>query len=261
MRRTLTAMLTCGLGVLMTSCSAGASVPVVPGSSVSITAPGKATVYVAVGASETVGAGADIDRFRNAWPSRFYVTALSRATVEYNLGIGGATVAKALTDELPQALAVHPTVVTVWLNVDDLVALVAPADYERDLGTLVHALRQGGTAKVLVANMPVIDHLPQVLACVRDGTVSELSAHCPIQFRLRRYSAVQLAEQETAYNEAVQRVVTREGAILVDLHAQGDVPVEHPDYVDREDGFHPSDQGHIAVAAAFTAALLRAGGE
>jgi lysophospholipase L1-like esterase len=54
-------------------------------------------------------------------------------------------------------------------------------------------------------------------------------------------------------------VVVREGAVLVDLHAFGEVPVLHPEDI-SDDGFHPSDSGHRAVAAAFAAALRRSGG-
>ena len=189
--------------VLLTSCGAGDTSPVVPGSAVSIPAPGRPLVYVAVGASETVGVGADIDRYRNAWPTRFYTTALSRSSVAYNFGIGGETTAAALRDELPQTLALHPTVVTVWLNVDDLVALVPAESYERDLRTLVHALRQGGTATVLVANMPRIEHLPQVQACLIGAVPSQLQASCPQTLVERAFTEEVVVQQEADYNAAV----------------------------------------------------------
>ncbi len=57
-----------------------------------------------------------------------------------------------------------------------------------------------------------------------------------------------------AFNREIQRVVTMEGALLVDLNALGDVPRDHPEYV-SDDGFHPSSEGAAVVAAAFTTAL------
>ena len=39
-------------------------------------------------------------------------------------------------DELPAALAVHPTVASVWLNVNDLVQGVSAADYGAQLRQL-----------------------------------------------------------------------------------------------------------------------------
>ena len=70
-------------------------------------------------------------------------TALPPSSVFVNLGIPGATVATALREELPRALELAPALVTVWLNVDDLFSSVAPADFERDLGTLVRASDDG----------------------------------------------------------------------------------------------------------------------
>src|SRR4051794_15124063 len=78
---------------------------------------GPPVTYVAVGASESVGVGTD-DPLREAWPQVLYRNALPRRTVFVNLGIPGATVERALTDEVDQAVALSPTVVTVWLNVN-----------------------------------------------------------------------------------------------------------------------------------------------
>lgn len=245
---------------LCTSCSVGATAPIVPGASVPIPSAGKPVVYAAVGASETVGVGADIDRFRDAWPDVFYANALPRAAVLYNFGIAGETTAAALHDELPSALAVHPTLVTVWLNVDDLIAGVTPAQYGGELDELVHGLRRGGTTKVLVANIPVLDSLPLVRLCFGDGRAPGLTANCPPGIVNAGYTTARLDSQVAAYNQVIAQVVAKDGAVLVDLHAQGDVAAAHPDYVDREDGFHPSDRGTPAVAAAFQGALHGAGG-
>ena len=95
-------------------------------------------VYAAVGASETYGIGAS-DRYRQAWPQVFYNDVLPRSAVLYNFGIPGATTAQALHDEVPAAVAVHPTVATVWLNVNDLINGVAVGDYEIQLRQVLHA--------------------------------------------------------------------------------------------------------------------------
>lgn len=69
-------------------------------------------VYAAIGASETYGIGAS-DRSLQAWPRVFTNDVLPRSAVLYNFGIPGATTAQALHDEVPAAVAVHPTLVTV----------------------------------------------------------------------------------------------------------------------------------------------------
>src|SRR6202035_5279383 len=122
-------------------------------------------VYAASGASETIGVAAD-DRSRQAWPRVFSNDVLPRSAVLYNFGIPGATTAQALHDEVPAAMAVHPTVVTVWLNVNDLIRGVSAADYEAQLGQLLHTLRRGGQTQVLVANTPDLGQLPAYRACL-----------------------------------------------------------------------------------------------
>jgi lysophospholipase L1-like esterase len=232
--------------LLVVACSTGGSAAAPPAStapSPSPTAP--RVVYAAVGASETAGIGAQDPRGQ-AWPTVFYETALPATAVFYSFGVPGETTQAALTAEVPAALAVRPTLVTVWLNVDDLVAGVPAAEFEGRLGQLVHALRQGGAARVLVANTPYLDRLPLYLAC-RSGTAS-----CPFAGALP--APPELNAAVDAYNAAIARVAQREGAVLVDLHAAGEVPDQHPDWV-SQDGFHPNAAGYAAVAARFAAAL------
>jgi acyl-CoA thioesterase-1 len=167
-----------------------------------------------------------------------------------NFGIPRETTQAALQDELPPALAVHPALATVWLNVDDLIAGVPVADYESRLDQLVGALRRAGT-RVLVANTPQLEHLPAYAACRPNPPPG--SVQCPLG------SVVlpppdQVVADEQAYNAAIAAVAAREGATVVDLYAAGDVPDQHPGYVSR-DGFHPSAHGAAAIAGTFAAAL------
>jgi len=231
--------------LLIAACSTGAHAPAPrgPASTPAPTAP--PIVYAAVGASETAGIGAQDPRSQ-AWPMVLYQTALPRSAVMYSFGIPFETSQAALAGELPAALAVDPTLVTVWLNVDDLAAGVSTADYEARLGQLVHALRRGGAARVLLANTPYLDHLPLYLKCLSGG------AGCPFAGPVP--APDQLDAMVDAYNAAIARVAQREGATLVDLHAGGEVPDQHPDWVSA-DGFHPSAAGYAAIAARFAAAF------
>ena len=227
-------------------CSPGAGVAAHrPAATPAPAAPPPPIVYAALGASETVGIGAQDPR-RQAWPMVFYVTALPRSAVFYSFGIAGETTEAALTAELPAALAVRPTLATVWLDVDDLVAGVSPADYEARLGEIVHALRRGGAARVLVANTPYLDRLPLYLACRAGRTACPFAGQVP--------APAQLDAEVDAYDAAIARVAQREGAVLVDLHSAGEVPDQHPDWV-SPDGFHPSAAGYAAIASMFAAAL------
>jgi lysophospholipase L1-like esterase len=240
--------------LLLAGCSPGGSART-DSALLPATGDGPAIVDVAVGASETVGAGTE-DRLRSAWPQVLYTSALPRGAVFYNFGIPGATTAEALTAELPAALAVRPDLVTVWLNVNDLIAGVTPNVYRANLDMLVHALRRGGHTRVLVANTPWLDELPAYLACRPDAPPNAQPCGLPSDADLSPTELDALVDQ---YNAAISDVVVREGAELVDLHSFGEVPLIHPEYI-SVDGFHPSEKGHVAIADAFAAVLRHSRG-
>ena len=210
-------------------------------------------VYAAIGASETYGIGAN-DRYRQAWPQVFFNDVLPPSAVLYNFGVPGATTAQALHDEVPAALAVHPTVVTVWLNVNDLIRGVSAADYETQLRQLLHSLRRGGQTQVLVANTPDLGQLPAYRACLPNAPAGGPS--CLIPDGLVPAPQV-IAAAIDAYNAAISTAAKAEGATLVDLHLNGTQISQHPEWLSA-DGFHPSEQGYAVIAKLFEDAYRRA---
>ena len=206
---------------------------------------GPPPVYVSVGASETTGVGSD-QPLRDAWPRVLHRTALPPGAIHVNMGIPGATVAQALAEEVPTTLEARPHLVTVWLNVNDLIAGVSPATYESQLESLVRQVRRSAKTRVLVANTPPLDTLPAY-------QLGRVLADVPSP------EAVQAMVAE--YNAAIARVVQRQGAFLVDLYAVGmaaRAAGTEASYISR-DGFHPSTAGHARVAEAF-AEVLKASG-
>src|SRR3989441_12476785 len=143
-RRVLAVLATAAL--LLGACSQGAKSP----SSAVRSSPPPPVVYAALGASETVGVGTS-DPTRQSFPQLLYLR-LPRTAVYYNFGLPGETTAAALKDELPAALVVQPTLVTVWFNVDDIAAGVGADDFESRLDRLVGPLTRGGATRVLIAN-------------------------------------------------------------------------------------------------------------
>ncbi len=257
MSRRRKAILVVTIALVVTACSS----PTRRGLPPPAAATGTPVVYVAVGASETAGFGAD-EPLRDSWPRVLYRTSLPTSAVFVNMGIPGATVAQALRDELPQALTVRPALATVWLNVNDIVAGVPAADFERDLDTLVRGLRANGATRVLVANVPPLDELPAYLAC-RSGTASPANTAsrgaCGDGVSLPGPAA--LNQTVDSYNAATARVAAQEGASVVDLHALGLAARQSGSAASlvSKDGFHPSTAGHEAVAKAFADALAQGG--
>jgi lysophospholipase L1-like esterase len=250
MRGVLAVRVAAGLAVAALTLSACATTPAT-GTRPATTAPAP-VVYAAIGASETYGIGAN-DRYRQAWPQVFYNDVLPKSAVLYNFGIPGATTAQALHDEVPAAVAVHPTVVTVWLNVNDLISGVAAPAYEAQLRQVLHALRGGGQARVLVANTPDLAQLPAYRACFPNAPAG--GPACLIPDALLP-SPQAVAAVVAAYNAAITEAVNLEGATLVDLHLNGTQIIQHPEWISA-DGFHPSGQGYAVIAKLFEDAYRR----
>ncbi len=198
------------------------------------TGQGADPTYVAIGASDTFGIGTD-DPYTENWPSDLVVL-LKQHIHLINLGIPGITVHDALTSELPIALDAHPTLITVWLAVNDLAANVSVSNYSRDLNTLLGRLRAAAPgARIAVANVPNLTDVP-------------FFAHT---------DPVTLDGEIAAYNMVIASAATRSHAILVDLSGQGYNLQTHPEYISK-DGLHPSDIGYFQLAQLFYNALRKA---
>jgi acyl-CoA thioesterase I len=210
--------------------------------------PSPKLVYVAIGASETVGVGTT-DPFSFAWPEVLYRSSFPPSAVFVDLGVPGATVATALRHEAPDARALHPSVVTMWLNVNDLFDGVTATTFEREIGRLLSLVRNHGTTQVLVANTPPLDRLPVYLGCRAEPRRCPL--HRPVP------PPVVLDRMVHAYNVAIARAASRTGSVLVDLHSAGERAIHDGTYSSliSGDGFHPDAAGYRLVAAAFEHAL------
>ena len=198
---------------------------------------GAALRYVAIGASDTVGAGVQ-NPLEDGWVAVLH-DAMPDGTQLLNLGVNGMRLDEALEQSVPVALDAQPDIVTVWLAANDLNGGVALADYRRDLDRLLDRLLASGAAWILVGNLPDLGAL-QVFGG-RSGTPDEVRAE------LARWNAVIAAE------------VADHGAALVDLYAVSAAYADHPEYVSA-DGGHPSAAGYVRLAEIFAAALRDAGG-
>jgi len=205
-----------------------------------------------------VGTGADRPDIQ-AWPRVLADSLGQRREVRFTgLGFGGALVADAMASSVPKAEQLDPDLVTVWLNVNDLIRLSPAPTFEKQLGDLVTRLRRGGETTVLVANTPALDRLPAYLGCLEPT-----GAGCLLPPAARPFvpKPDALNAQVDAYNQATARIAEREGAVLVDLHAaslQARAEGREASLVSG-DGFHPSTAGHAAIAATFAEAATRAG--
>jgi acyl-CoA thioesterase I len=187
--------------------------------------------YVALGASDAVGVGANNPE-AEGWVPRFGAS-LGPGTRVVNLGVSGSTLEQALQEQLGPALDAHPDVVTVWLAVNDLNARTPLERYSADLDGLLAQL-EPTRARVLVGNVP---------------DLARLAAY-------RGIDPAPLRAEVDRWNAAIAAAVQRHGAQLVDLHASWQELAQHPEYL-AADGFHPSADGYARLAELFEASYAR----
>ena len=182
-----------------------------------------APLYVAIGASDSVGTGAR-DPATQGWVPVLHGR-MPAGTRLANLGISGLKLRQALDQVLPVALDLQPSVVTIWLAANDFAAGVMLDEYQSDLDTLLGALAQGTPARVYVLNLPDLTLLPA--------------------FRDRPQE--QLRMEVALWNLAIAESAARHGAVVVDLYTGWTELAGRPEYISR-DGFHPSSRGHGRLA-------------
>jgi lysophospholipase L1-like esterase len=190
----------------------------------------KPVVYVAIGASDTVGVGAP-EPAKDGWVPLLH-RRLPPGSKLVNLGISGARLGDAVARELPKALEAKPDLATVWNVVNDLNANVDLAAYEKDLDRMLGDLTSKTAARVLIGNCPDLARVPayQKLGIPPDMLRSEVSR----------------------WNVSIARVVSKypNRVYLVDLFARsGEIDVD-PNLVAGDD-FHPSASGYARLADVF----------
>jgi acyl-CoA thioesterase-1 len=181
--------------------------------------------YVAIGASDAVGVGAQNPEM-DGWVPQFGAHLGPNVRI-VNLGVSGSTLSQALQEQLGPALDAQPDVVTVWLAVNDLNARVPLEEYAANLDSLLGQL-DATHARVLVGNVPDLGRL----AAYRGIDPTALNA------------------EVDRWNAAIADSAARHGALLVDLYSQWQEIAQHPEYLSA-DGFHPSAEGYRALADVF----------
>lgn len=183
-------------------------------------------VYVAIGASESVGTGAR-NPSTDGWVPQL-AAMMPAGTRLVNVGIAGVQTRQAVEQELPVAVDLHPAVVTVWLAANDYSAGVPLSTYRVALDELLATLARDTKARIYVANLPDLAYLPA--------------------FSDRPRAA--LAADVKQWNSTIAEVAAANGATLVDLYTDWTELRDHPGYISR-DGLHPSTRGHRRIAELF----------
>jgi lysophospholipase L1-like esterase len=187
-----------------------------------------ALIYVAIGASDVVGEGAD-NPDTEAWPIVIYER-LPKGTVIHRLGVSGSTAEEAIVEQLPAAETLEPNLVTIWLAINDIRNQVPLEAYRKHLDEIVRRMTDTG-AQVFVGNVPDLRGIPELSESYRPDQLTAFTAE---------------------WNATIAEVVLANGGHLVDLQeASEGMEQEEMQVLISEDRFHPSTLGHVALAEIF----------
>jgi lysophospholipase L1-like esterase len=196
--------------------------------------PPERLVYLALGASDAAGIGAEpitqgyVFQIAEELDERIDVVLLT------DLAVPGAN-----TEQLDEALElflesdIEPGLVTVWTGTNDLIRGEDADDFEDELEEIFERLRDRTDGVIAAANLPDLTQLPRF----RDDPDEDVTQ-----------------ERVEEFNEAIAAQAEDHDVLLVDLYSE---PVED-DLVSDEDGFHPNNEGHQQIADHFLAVILPA---
>lgn len=110
---------------------------------------GDPITFVTLGSSETSGERLP-DPLRSSWSQLLYRSAFPRRAVYVNLASSRSSVADGLAQQLPAAVALRPTVATIWFGVSDAFAATPVDSFGADLTTMIEGLETAGTRVIVV---------------------------------------------------------------------------------------------------------------
>ncbi|HEX8699521.1 MAG TPA: SGNH/GDSL hydrolase family protein [Myxococcaceae bacterium] len=191
--------------------------------------------YAALGASDTVGVGSRSPAKDN-WTARLHAK-LPPGTEYARFARSGILLEDAAEREVAQAIAFRPTLITLWLSVNDITHGVPLPRYRESLRAVLGRLTRETSAQVALLNVPDLSALPRGAA-----------------------SRAHLAALTAAWNDALASAAAEfPGRVLiVDLAAASRELSSHGEWLSA-DGFHPSAAGYQKLAEVTEAALRRAG--
>jgi lysophospholipase L1-like esterase len=232
------------MALALTACKASAGTPVTstqsglrPSPTATIAPP---LIYTAIGASDALGVGTDNPATEGYVPR--LIARLPKGSLALNVGVSGILLHDALQQELPQAIAFHPTLITIWLVGNDFRECTPLNQYAADLNTLLAQLAAKTSARVFVANTPDMSLLPYF---AQDHGIG--GGEC-----VEGASTAQVRALALQWNSVIDPIILQHGDVLVDLY-HTDL-ASHPNYV-SSDGFHPSSAGYAQLADLFWASI------
>lgn len=182
-------------------------------------------VYVALGDSTVEGVGATSSERNYVSLLHLWLRDLYPAAEVANLGVGGATSADVLRDQVPTAIVLRPHLSTLSVGPNDLTRGVPVELFEANVSAIFEALTQDTRAAVVVNLLPEIALAPAIPEAQKS-----LVAARTIQF-----------------NEALEGAARQYNVEVVDLYSRTQAEGLSPELLSA-DQYHPSDAGYALWA-------------
>ena len=183
--------------------------------------------YVALGDSTVEGIGASAPEL--TYVRRLYARlreVYARAEVD-NLGVGGATSADVVKEQLPHAVERRPDLVTLSVGPNDITKRIGVDAFERNVETIFRAVRARPETVVVATLLPDLGVTRRFRGKPEEPVVSRRSVE---------------------FNDALRRRALAYGIALVDLYEPSRAEVPRRPELLADDGYHPSDIGYARWA-------------
>lgn len=153
-------------------------------------------------------------------------------TLFCNASVIGVTSADVLANQVPQAFVFKPDIVTLTVGGNDLAKIMAGADpqavlteFQENLTQILYALVIGLNSKVYIANLYVIEDIPQAdfIVPLFNGIVAGVASG---------FGNVSVADLYGEFQD-------QQGLLLIERNGAAALEI------------HPSNAGHTAIAKAF----------
>ena len=145
-----------------------------------------------------------------------------------NLCVSGATSHGVVAWQLPRALAVAPSFVTVFMGINDLLQGVAPESFAENVERVAQGLSERRT-RTLFCTLPDLAYAPATR-----GYLTGWGSHGAL-----------LEERTRTFNDLIERYARAHGHAVHDLY---DVALADGLHFFSSDGFHPSSEGYEELA-------------
>lgn len=193
-------------------------------------------LYMAIGASDALGAGAIPEDEGYVFRIEEELDDELEGEVEL-CGLCLVALPAAELNQIKELLdvaldaGVDPDIVTILVGSNDMIEGIESEDFEEDLREVINdILDESPDAVIVVGNVPDLTQLPRF----DEGEDSDVTP-----------------ESIAEFNEVIDRIAAEFGIPVVDLFS-----VMITDDFVADDGFHPSDQGHQIIAELFLEVIL-----